>query len=340
MSNTIHSDILRGHINTIILRSLLDSNKYGEEVYNVIKQRSQGQFSVKKPTIYSALSRLEQKGCINSYWGGKETRGGRRKYYSITELGREIVQQSKLEWEYSREVLNSLISKQPFDLANEAPVDLNASTAKGRRLGLDRTNIVTPKKYKFADDETEAPQQEIPNLQATAAQVTKEAAEQETLHSQVQQDTTHQQQDTLQAQDTQHFAQNNDECREVNIIDTPQDNDKFKQILQANSEIQTTIHQQDIQHQQDQSTFIEHTTIIEKHTTIIETNIIQQDHQQADLETQQVANQPTEQQADQIASQVTDQSANQGTDQSEQPYAQDNQPEFVIPSHTKPVQTF
>ncbi|MCL2176601.1 MAG: PadR family transcriptional regulator [Firmicutes bacterium] len=103
------SDIFRGYMNTIILCSLLDGNKFGEEIFEYLNARSGGRFPAKLPTIYSALSRLEQKGCINSYWGGGEARGGRRKYYSLTELGKEIADQGIKEWEYSRTIIDSLI---------------------------------------------------------------------------------------------------------------------------------------------------------------------------------------------------------------------------------------
>ena len=75
---SINSDLIRGHINTIILRSLYDGDKYGYEIIAEIEEKSHGQYSLKQPTLYSALKRLEKDGYITSYWGGS-VGGGRRK---------------------------------------------------------------------------------------------------------------------------------------------------------------------------------------------------------------------------------------------------------------------
>ncbi|HHW11329.1 MAG TPA: hypothetical protein GXX29_15340 [Firmicutes bacterium] len=39
-----------------------------------------------------------------SYWGD-ETRGGRRKYYRITDKGREVYEQNKKAWLFAKDIL-------------------------------------------------------------------------------------------------------------------------------------------------------------------------------------------------------------------------------------------
>ena len=78
---SVSSDLIRGHINTIILRSLYDGDKYGYEIIAEIEHKSHGQYSLKQPSLYSALKRLEKDGYVTSYWGGS-VGGGRRKYFS------------------------------------------------------------------------------------------------------------------------------------------------------------------------------------------------------------------------------------------------------------------
>ena len=41
-SSAISSDLIRGHINTIILRTLYDGDKYGYEIINEIEEKSKG----------------------------------------------------------------------------------------------------------------------------------------------------------------------------------------------------------------------------------------------------------------------------------------------------------
>ncbi len=116
----ISSDLIRGHINTIILRALYDGDKYGYAIIAEIERKSHGQYTLKQPSLYSALKRLEKDGYVTSYWGGSVS-GGRRKYFSLTEEGKEISETNQAEWEYSRTVIDSLISDKEFDFNNPAP---------------------------------------------------------------------------------------------------------------------------------------------------------------------------------------------------------------------------
>lgn len=126
--NAISADLIRGHINTIILRTLYERDKYGYEIMNEIEQKSHGQYALKQPTLYSALKRLETQGYIKAYWKTDYvTLGGRRKYFTLTEIGKEFAEKNQSEWEYSRTVIDSLISDKSFDFNQPAPtpVDFN-----------------------------------------------------------------------------------------------------------------------------------------------------------------------------------------------------------------------
>ncbi len=125
----ISSDLIRGHINTIILRSLYDGDKYGYEIIDEIERKSHGQYTLKQPSLYSALKRLEKDGYITSYWGGSVS-GGRRKYFSLTDEGKEIAERNQTEWEYSRTVIDSLISDKAFDFAQPAPSSVDMRVLK------------------------------------------------------------------------------------------------------------------------------------------------------------------------------------------------------------------
>ncbi len=125
----VSSDLIRGHINTIILRSLYDGDKYGYEIIAEIERKSSGQYSLKQPSLYSALKRLEKDGYITSYWGGS-VGGGRRKYFSLTDEGKAVSEQNQAEWEYSRTIIDSLISDRDFDFNNPAPTAVDMRVLK------------------------------------------------------------------------------------------------------------------------------------------------------------------------------------------------------------------
>lgn len=105
---SITSDIIRGHTETIILSHLVEKDSYGYEINKSIQQKTDNQYELKEATLYSAFRRLEQAGLIASYWGN-ETTGARRRYYSITALGKSALKQNKLDWEEAKQLIDKLI---------------------------------------------------------------------------------------------------------------------------------------------------------------------------------------------------------------------------------------
>jgi PadR family transcriptional regulator PadR len=108
IDNKLSSDLLRGHTDTIILGLLMDGDKYGYEITKLVHEHSQKLYELKEATMYSSLKRLEKDAHITSYWGD-ETQGGRRKYYRITESGRDLYKSNKQNWDYAKQILEKLL---------------------------------------------------------------------------------------------------------------------------------------------------------------------------------------------------------------------------------------
>ena len=106
---SISADILRGHTDTIILTQLMQGDNYGYEINKTIQQRTGGQYGFKEATLYTAFKRLEQSGLITSYWG-EDGPGARRRYYAITEAGREQWETNCKECQTTRALLDALIA--------------------------------------------------------------------------------------------------------------------------------------------------------------------------------------------------------------------------------------
>ena len=128
---------LKGNIETIILCSLYNKDMYGYELAKSIKDRTQSQYEIKQPTLYSYLKRLEQDGYVYAYWGG-ESSGGRRRYYKLTEQGRADCEKFLAEWEYQRNVMGSLVD----GTADVAPVG-DGSKLLGRKSPRKRKVVRT-----------------------------------------------------------------------------------------------------------------------------------------------------------------------------------------------------
>jgi PadR family transcriptional regulator PadR len=107
-TSKVTSDLLRGHTDTMILRLLADSDRYGYEIVKQIAEHSRGEYELKEATMYSSVRRLEADGDITWYWGD-ESQGGRRKYFRITDKGRATYARNKDNWEYAKRVLDTLL---------------------------------------------------------------------------------------------------------------------------------------------------------------------------------------------------------------------------------------
>lgn len=104
----LSADLLRGHTDTIILGFLMDSDKYGYEITKLVFEKSGSQYELKEATMYSSLKRLENDAYIASYWGN-ESQGGRRRYYHITERGKELYKSNKQNWDFAKLILDKLL---------------------------------------------------------------------------------------------------------------------------------------------------------------------------------------------------------------------------------------
>lgn len=105
---TISADLLRGYTDTIIMRQLEETDGYGYGISRTVAEKSNGMVQLKEATLYTAFRRMEEGGYIRSYWGDEET-GARRRYYSLTEPGREKLEEDREAWEETRRVMDTLI---------------------------------------------------------------------------------------------------------------------------------------------------------------------------------------------------------------------------------------
>lgn len=90
---------LIGGTTDMVILSLLDEvDMYGYEIIQELEARSDGAFLFKEGTLYPILHRLESDKYLKSY-KKKGDRGRARKYYKITELGKEFLKEEIGLWE-------------------------------------------------------------------------------------------------------------------------------------------------------------------------------------------------------------------------------------------------
>jgi len=106
----LSNDLLRGYTDTIIMRRLEDGDSYGYRIGKDALTLSGGRFEMKEATLYTAFRRMEGAGLISSYWGDSDT-GARRRYYTLTDAGREKLRQDQDAWRETRDVITALLKE-------------------------------------------------------------------------------------------------------------------------------------------------------------------------------------------------------------------------------------
>jgi DNA-binding PadR family transcriptional regulator len=81
----------------IILSILVKGEDYGYEIIKKVKEYSGGTLEWSEPMLYPVLHRLERNNQIKATWRILDN-GRKRKYYSITNEGRSLLETKKSEW--------------------------------------------------------------------------------------------------------------------------------------------------------------------------------------------------------------------------------------------------
>lgn len=174
-NSAVNIDLIRGHMDTIILRTLSDGDKYGYEILSEISDKSEGLYSLKQPTLYSCLKRLEKQGLVTSYKGDLSY-GAQRVYYALTDMGRQFLENDQIQWEFSRTIINNLLSDKAYDPEKAPkPFDVSSFRPLTRRQRGDANYYATIDPEKLAQEQSQqeppvqndSPTEEYPEYDAT-----------------------------------------------------------------------------------------------------------------------------------------------------------------------------
>jgi PadR family transcriptional regulator PadR len=104
----IDKSLMSGSTTMLILKLLDDSDMYGYQMIEELEKRSDNVFTLKAGTLYPILHSLEQQGIVESY--DKLSDSDRvRKYYRITQKGREFFHEKKSEWTNYTTIVNRVL---------------------------------------------------------------------------------------------------------------------------------------------------------------------------------------------------------------------------------------
>jgi PadR family transcriptional regulator, regulatory protein PadR len=94
---SIARELKRGSLELIVLHLLAPGEAYGYEIVSKLTDETNGSLEVTDGTLYPVLYRLERAGYVAVRWETPE-RGVPRKYYRLTDSGREELARLKEEW--------------------------------------------------------------------------------------------------------------------------------------------------------------------------------------------------------------------------------------------------
>jgi PadR family transcriptional regulator PadR len=93
----IERELKRGSLELIVLHLLAAGEAYGYEIVSKLTAETNGALEVTDGTLYPVLYRLERAGSVTVRWETPE-RGVPRKYYRLTDAGRDELARLTHEW--------------------------------------------------------------------------------------------------------------------------------------------------------------------------------------------------------------------------------------------------
>src|ERR1700675_4434650 len=104
------ADVWQGTLALMVLKTLESMGAlHGYGIARRIEQTSGDLLSVNYGTLYPALLKLEQEGCIASEWGVSDN-NRKAKYYKLTRAGRKQIEKEARNWEQTTAILARFLS--------------------------------------------------------------------------------------------------------------------------------------------------------------------------------------------------------------------------------------
>ena len=101
-------ELLQGTLDMLILKAVSLAPLHGYGVLLLIQQISGDELVIQQGSLYPALYRLEHQGAIAGEWGESEN-NRRAKYYRLTALGRERLEQETEKWNRMAGIIGGIL---------------------------------------------------------------------------------------------------------------------------------------------------------------------------------------------------------------------------------------
>ncbi|MBR1855260.1 MAG: helix-turn-helix transcriptional regulator [Lachnospiraceae bacterium] len=109
MTDKYARQMKKGVLDMLVLKLLENDTKYGYQIIQEMKEKSGDTFGGKDGTLYPILYRLEDDGFVVSEWSGAEGKQVPRKYYRITDAGRQALGEIQTTWAQLSEGISKIM---------------------------------------------------------------------------------------------------------------------------------------------------------------------------------------------------------------------------------------
>ena len=106
---SINKELVAASSTPLVLAILAEGDSYGYAILKRVRELSGGALEWTDGMLYPVLHRLERSGLVEARWDQAET-GRRRKYYSITQNGREQLAEERRQWHTVDQALRNIWS--------------------------------------------------------------------------------------------------------------------------------------------------------------------------------------------------------------------------------------
>ena len=115
MNERYERQLKKGIFEILVLQLLSQERMYGYQMIMYMKEKSHGMFEMKEGTLYPILYRLEDDELVESQWTPPQNKELSRKYYCLTDKGKEQLKALKQLWKNFSMVVNEILEENEYE---------------------------------------------------------------------------------------------------------------------------------------------------------------------------------------------------------------------------------
>lgn len=124
----IEKDLVAASAAPLVLGILAEGETYGYEMIKRVEELSGGEVAWTDAMLYPLLHRLERLGHVQAQWRTSDS-GRKRKYYAITDSGRQMLAERREQWQVVSAALDRIWQQASAGAAATRPAPTQLATA-------------------------------------------------------------------------------------------------------------------------------------------------------------------------------------------------------------------